>query len=39
MNRPILAIVALALFAIMASAAWVGLSSLEHPVEVSRSAS
>ena len=39
MNRPMLAAAALALFALMVSAAWIGLSSLEHPVQVSRSGS
>lgn len=38
-NRPMLAVLALALFAIMASAAWIGLSSLEHPERIGRSGS
>jgi len=39
MKRPILALVALVMFAVMISAAWVGLSRLEHPVRVSRTGS
>lgn len=36
MKRPLLALVALAMLAVMASALWIGLSNLEHPVRVSR---
>lgn len=39
MNRPILAALALVMFAVMVSAVWVGLSNLEDPVRVSRAGS
>lgn len=39
MNRPLLAMLALAMLAVMVSAVWIGLSGLDHPVEVSRAGS